>query len=60
MIFDTVIRGGSICYENPFIIPSTNVLGLYVICQTKGQNVVVIIVLETLFHLSEFNKLQTF
>ena len=54
------IRGGSICNENPFITPSTNVLGLYALCQTKDQSVAIIMVHETLFHLSKFNKLQTF
>ena len=49
------------CYIiNPFITPSTNVLGFYVICQTNDQSVAVIMVHETLFHLSKFNKLQTF
>ena len=53
-------EGGSICNENPFLAPSTNVLGLYAICQTKDQSIAVIIVQETLFYLSEFNKLRTF
>ena len=54
------IRGGSICNENPFITPPTNALGFYVICQTKDQSVAVIMVHETLFYISKFNKLQTF
>ena len=54
------LRGDSICNENPFITPSTNALGVYVICQTKAQSVAVIMVHETLFYLSQFNKLQTF
>ena len=53
-------EGGSICYENPYITPSTNVLGFYAICQTKEQSVAIIMVLETLFYLSKLNKLQTF
>ena len=55
-----VNEGGSICIENPFITPSTNVLGFYAICQTKDQSVAVKMVHETLFHLAKFNKLQTF
>ena len=55
-----IYEGGSICNENPFITPSTNVLGLYAICQTKDQSTAVIMVHETLFYLSKFNKLQTF
>ena len=53
-------EGGSIYNENPFIAPSTNALGFYVICQTKNQSVAVIMVHETLIHLTKFNKLQTF
>ena len=53
-------EGGSICNENPFITPSTNELGLYAIYQTKDQSVAVIMVHETLFYLSKFNKLQAF
>ena len=53
-------EGGSICNENPFITPSINALGFYAICQTKDQSVAVIMVYETLFYLSKFNKLQTF
>ena len=53
-------EGGSICNENPFITPSTNALGFNAICQTKDQSVAVIMVHETLFYLSKFNKLQTF
>ena len=53
-------EGGSICNENPFITPSTNVLGFNAICQTKDQSVAVIMVHEILFYLSKFNKLQTF
>ena len=54
------VRGGSICNENPFITPSTNVLGFNVICQTKDQSVTVIMVHETLFYLFKFNMLQFF
>ena len=53
-------EGGSICNENPFITPSTIALGFYAICQTKDQRVGVIMVHETLFYHSKFNKLQTF
>ena len=53
-------EGGSICNENPFITPSTNVLGFYAICQTKDQSMAVIMVHETLIYLSKFNKMQTF
>ena len=53
-------EGGSICNENPFITPSTNSLGFNASCQTKDQNVAVIMVHEALFYLSNFNKLQTF
>ena len=59
-ILNGIYEGGSICNENPFITPSTNALGLYAICQTKDQSVAVIMVHETLFYLSKFNKLQTF
>ena len=52
--------GGSICNENPFITPPTNALGIYAKCQTKDQRVAVIMVHETLFYLSKFNKLHTF
>ena len=55
-----VYEGGSICNENPSITPSTNALGCYVICQTKDQSVAVKMVHETLFYLTNFNKLQTF
>ena len=55
-----VVRGGSICNENPFITPSTDSLGFYAICQTKDQSVAVIMVQETLFYLSKLFKLQTF
>ena len=51
-------EGGSICNENPFITPSTNVLGFNAICQTKDQSVTVIMVHETLFYLIKFNMLQ--
>ena len=51
---------GSMCNENPFITPPTNALGFYAICQTKDQSVTVIMVHETLFNLSKFNKLQIF
>ena len=53
-------EGGSLCNENPCITPSINALGFYAICQTKDQSVTLIKVYETLFYLSEFNKLQTF
>ena len=53
-------EGGTICNENPFITPPTNALGFYAICQTKGQSIAIIMVHETLFYLSKFNKLQTF
>ena len=53
-------EGGSICNENPFITPSHNALGFYAICQTKDQSIAFIIVQETSFYLSKFNKLQTF
>ena len=53
-------EGGSICYENPFITSPINAFGFYAICQTKDQSVAVIMVPETLFYLSKFNKLQTF
>ena len=53
-------EGGSICNENHFITPSINALGFYAICQTKDQSVAVIMVYETLFYLSNFNKLHTF
>ena len=53
-------RGVSICNENPCITPSINALGFYVICTTKDQSVALIMVYETLFHLSKLNKLQTF
>ena len=55
-----IYEGGSICNENPFIIPSTNALAFYAICQMKDQSVAVITVQETLFYLSKFDKLQTF
>ena len=55
-----IIRGGSICNENPFIAPSINATEFYAICHTKYQSVTVIMVHETLFYLSKFNKLQTF
>ena len=53
-------EGGSICNESLFITPSTNALGLYAICLTKDQSIAVIMVQETLFYLSKFNKLQTY
>ena len=53
-------RGGSICNENPMITPSINALGFYAICQTKAQSMAVVMVYKTLFHLSKFNKVQTF
>ena len=53
-------EGGSICNENPFITPSINALGFYAKCQMKDQSVAFIMVYETLFYLSKFNKLQTF
>ena len=36
-------EGGSICYENPFITPSTNALGFFAICQTRDQSVAVML-----------------
>ena len=59
-LVQVLYEGGSICNENPFITPSINALGFYAICQTKDQSVAVIMVYETLFYLSKFNKLQTF
>ena len=56
----TIYEGGSICNEYSFITPSTNALGFYAICQTKDQTVAIIMVHETLFYLSKFNKLKTF
>ena len=53
-------EGGSICNENPFITLSTNGLGFYAICQTKDQSIAIIIMQESLFYLSKFNKLETF
>ena len=53
-------EGGSICNENLSITPSTNELGFNAISQTKDKSVVVLMVHETLFYLSKFNKLQTF
>ena len=53
-------EGGSICNENSFITPSPNALGSYAICQTKDQSIAFIMVQETLFYLSTFNKLQIF
>ena len=52
--------GGSICNGHPFITPSINAFGFYAICQTKDQSVAVIMVHETLFDISKFNKLHTF
>ena len=52
-------EGGSICNENPFITPATKALGCCAIFQTKDQSAAAIMVYETLFYLSEFNKLQT-
>ena len=53
-------EGGSICNENPFITPARTALGIHALCQTKDQSVAVIMVHETLFYLSKFNKLQPF
>ena len=53
-------EGGSICNENPFITPSPSALGFYAMYQTKDQSIAFIMVQETLFYLSKFNKLQTF
>ena len=53
-------EGGSKCNENPFITPSPNALGFYAICQMKDQSIAILMVQETLFYLSKFNKLQTF
>ena len=58
--FILTYEGGSICNENPFITPARNALGIHAICQTKDQSDAVIMVHETLFHLSKFDKLQTF
>ena len=58
--FILTYEGGSICNENPFITPSTNALGFYALCQTKDQSIAVKMVHETLFYLTNFNKLQTF
>ena len=55
-----IYEGGSICNENPCIIPFINALGFYAICQMKDQSVALIMVSETLFYLSKLNKLQTF
>ena len=55
-----IYEGGSICNENSFITPSTIALGSYAMPQTKDQSVAVIMVHETLFFLSKFNKLDTF
>ena len=59
-LYETIYEGGSICNETPVITPSTNGLGLYAICQTKDQSIAVVMVQETLFYLSKFNKLETF
>ena len=56
--YEPTYEGGSICNENPFITPSIIALGSYAMCQTKDQSV--IMVHETLFYLSKFNKLHTF
>ena len=53
-------EGGSICNKNPFINPSPNASGVYVVCQTNDQSIAFIMVQETLFYLSKYNKLQTF
>ena len=53
-------EGGSICNENPFITPSKNALGFCAIYEKKDQSIAVIMVQETVFYLSKFNKLQTF
>ena len=55
-----IYEGGSICNENLFITPPTNVLGFNAICKTKDQSVTVIMVHETLFYLFKFNMLQAF
>ena len=60
VIYIGTYEGGSICNENLFVTPSPNALGFYVICQTKDQSIAFIMVQETLFYLSKFNKLQTF
>ena len=57
---DRSTRGGSICNENPFITPFTNMLGFWAICQMKDQSVTVIMMCKKLFYLSKFNKLQAF
>ena len=56
----SIYEGGSICNENPIITSSTNALRFYSICQTKDQSVAIMMVHETLFCVSKFNKLQTF
>ena len=48
------------CSENQLITPSSIALGFYAICQTKDQSVAVIMVHETLFYLTNVNKLHTF
>ena len=55
-----IYEGGSICNENLFITPFTNAIRFNAICQTKDQSVAVIMVHDTLFHLSKFNKIHTF
>ena len=60
LCLERMYEGGSICNENPFIIPSTIALEFYAICQTKGKSVTVIMVHETLFYLTKFNVFQIF
>ena len=55
-----IYEGGSICNENPFITPSTNVLGFYAICQMKDQSVAVIMVHRTLFYLPNLISYRLF
>ena len=55
-----IYEGGSVYNENPFITPSTIALGSYVMCQKKYQSAALLMVHETLFYLSKFNKLHTF
>ena len=52
-------EGSSICNENPFITSFTKALGFHAICQTQDQSKAFIMVHETLFYLSKFNKLRT-
>ena len=55
-----ILRGGSKSNKTPFITPTTITLVFFAICLTKDQSGDIIMVHETLFYLSKFNKLQTF